>query len=155
MALDGSNQLKKNRPLILKEQPEPLDSDLAPGEFTLFPKILSGKVELFVKGKDAMGVVSPATNLTTNGAPVGGDSNGEFVQYIQTLTIAHINNKKITLIATPASVGEVSLTPLGGLEQRSGIDFEILNGNELSWDGLGLDGDLSNGDQILIKFFSV
>lgn len=153
MALNGSNQIQKNRPVILQDQAEPADSDLAPGEFAIFPKVKDGKVELHTKSKDSEGVVTPATNLTTDGGAAG-DDNGTWTQYVHTVNTTQAAAKKFTLNPAPRDVGGVSLTPVGGMEQVSGDDFEVINDDELSWSGKGLDGEVSAGDKFLLKYFS-
>jgi len=64
-----------------------------------------------------------------------------------------INEKKVTLSPAPKDASEVCLLVVGGLEQVNGEDFQIL-GNDLSWDGLGLEEDLEVGDKIIIKYFA-
>jgi hypothetical protein len=152
LAVDPSNQIKKERPLVLKEQAEPADSSLEPGEFAVFPKVKDGKVELFVKGKDTEGNVTPAANITKDGAAIA--DSGDWVTQTKTLTSGQVSSKTIALSPTPKFPGEVCLTVLGGLEQVNGVDFEVVSGNILTWDGLGLDGDLEAGDQIILKYFA-
>lgn len=152
MTVSPKNQLQKSQPLVLSQQSEPSDDDMEPGEFAIFPKVLEGKVELHTKSKDMMGVVTPSTNLTKDGGPVS-DQNGDFQQYVVTLTTTNISNKYFILNPTPINGSEVAFIPLTGLEQLNGEDFQIVSGNRLSWASLGLDGDLVAGDKILVKYF--
>ena len=85
----------------------------------------------------------------------GGSSNGDFQLSCREVTAGEDTAKKLTLSPTPADTDEVAMFIVGGSSQKPGIDYEIINGNELSWDGLGLDGLLSVGDKILLLYFSV
>lgn len=67
------------------------------------------------------------------------------------LTQEHIEAKAITLSRVAPFPEFVSLAPRGGLVQDFGVDFTV-EGNILSWDGLGLDGQLEAGDEIIVHF---
>ena len=71
---------------------------------------------------------------------------------VVTLTNDHITNKRIILSVAPVSVNLTEFLPDGGILQRFGIDYTI-SGNILSWDALGLDGFLIEGDRITINYF--
>lgn len=68
-----------------------------------------------------------------------------------TLTSQDIFDKKITLSHIPAN-NSVFLIPDGGAPQRIGIDFDVVNSNEISWNGLRLDGFLEEGETIYITY---
>lgn len=68
-----------------------------------------------------------------------------------TLTSTEISNKKVLLSAAP-TIPELTTLNTGGVGQTYGIDFTVVNGNELSWDGLGLESILEVGDLIKIVF---
>jgi hypothetical protein len=70
---------------------------------------------------------------------------------ILTIGQQEVDNKQVTLSSSPSSPNSVSLTFLEGIEQDNGIDF-IVNGNILSWDGLGLDGFIEVGDVIIVRY---
>lgn len=70
---------------------------------------------------------------------------------ILTIGQEDIDNKYVTLSLSPSSPNSVSLTFLEGIEQQNGVDF-IVQGNILSWDGLGLDGFIEVGDVIIVRF---
>ena len=148
MALNPKNQIQKDKPIILQGQSDPADAELAPGEFALYPKVEGGRVELFIKAKDLSGTVQVSQNLSGSF-----DENGDFQSYRRTVTVTNINNKYMELTPAPLNGAEVQVVVLGGIEQVNGIDFEILNGNQLSWASKGLEADLLPGDQLLIKYF--
>lgn len=78
----------------------------------------------------------------------GGFANKETV----TLTQDHIENKQIQLNNFPNSLETVTLIPVGGIPQRTNIDFTLTEGNKISWDGLGLDNFLEVGDVLVITY---
>jgi hypothetical protein len=67
------------------------------------------------------------------------------------LTEQDIQLKRIVLPKTPTDSENVGLIPYGGPPQIIGTDYEI-NGNILSWAGLGLDGFLTLNERIFIFF---
>lgn len=83
----------------------------------------------------------------------GGDSNGDWVTESHTVTEGEASAKSFTLSQTPLVPGEVVvLVTGGGGPQKFGADFTI-SGNTFSWDGLGLDGLLGEGDLVVMFFF--
>lgn len=70
-----------------------------------------------------------------------------------TLSSLNISQKKIILSNTPKSSESLRFQPDGGLDQRLGIDYSVF-GNEISWDGLELDGFLEVGEKIRIIYKS-
>jgi len=83
------------------------------------------------------------------GFPIGANA-GSIVQRIE-LTQNDINNKFVTLASTPLIASSVVVTPEGGIAQAYGIDF-IVVGNQLRWDGLGLDNFLDETDVLLVQY---
>jgi hypothetical protein len=72
-------------------------------------------------------------------------------QDVITLSSGDISAKKVVLSATP-SFTNIFLQPEGGIPQVYGEDFILINGNEISWDGLGLDGFLEAGERLFISY---
>lgn len=72
--------------------------------------------------------------------------------YTVTLTATDITNKYITLNFSPKVSQSVSFIPQGGLPQIYGIDFQVISGNLLSWNGLGLEGFLEAGDVVVVNY---
>lgn len=62
--------------------------------------------------------------------------------------------KQLTLAETPAFYNEVVLHTVGGSIQFYGDDYTV-SGNVLTWNGLDLDGILSDGDRIVIQYVYV
>jgi hypothetical protein len=67
------------------------------------------------------------------------------------LTAQQIADKKITLSKNPAFPETLSFVPDGGTAQRYGEDY-IVVGNEIRWEGLGLDNFLEEGEVIRITY---
>lgn len=80
---------------------------------------------------------------------VGGTYNVEKF----TLDATAITNKNITLAQTPATGNLTRMVVVtdGGGEQDFGTDF-TLSGNQITWDGLNLDGILTINDKIIIIY---
>lgn len=83
------------------------------------------------------------------GFPIGAGS-GSITEVI-TLDQNDLINKYVTLNSSPYFSNKVSVTPSGGIPQINGVDFEVV-GNELSWNGLGLDNFLELGEQLIIQY---
>ena len=77
-------------------------------------------------------------------------SGGGFAKWF-TLSAQDVQLKRIVLPKTPTDSENVGLIPYGGPPQIVGTDYEI-NGNILSWAGLGLDGFLTLNERIFIFF---
>lgn len=89
--------------------------------------------------------------VTIGGFPIGQGVQSSIAPQIITLTQTDIDNKYITLITTPLVPQALTIVPAGAPEQLYGIDYQIV-GNILSWNGLGLDGFLSNTDKLIIRY---
>ena len=87
---------------------------------------------------------------TTIGGFLIGETSGFVVDTID-LTQGDINNKFVTLSQTPLVPDAVILNIDGGIPQIKGIDF-IIQGNKISWNGLGLDGFLEETDVLIIQY---
>lgn len=68
-----------------------------------------------------------------------------------TLTAQDIVNKYITLNDTPTIPAETRLAVSGGTHAFYGTSFTV-SGNQLSWSGLGLDGLLIAGDELVVRY---
>jgi hypothetical protein len=73
-----------------------------------------------------------------------------FRLYTVTVTAQNVSDKFLVLPYTPVLPDEVIIVPAGGIQQLSGIDFEV-SGNILSWDTLGLDGFLEINDVLIVQ----
>lgn len=87
--------------------------------------------------------------VTNGGFPIGANA-GSIVERIE-LTQEDINNKYVTLASTPLIPSAVVVTPEGGIPQAYTVDF-IIVGNQLRWDGLGLDNFLDETDVLLVQY---
>lgn len=70
---------------------------------------------------------------------------------IITLTLGDITSKFVELANTPYIASDVLLSIGGAPGQTYGLDY-IVSGNNLDWDGLGLDGVLVAGDVLTISY---
>jgi hypothetical protein len=70
-----------------------------------------------------------------------------------TLSQSNIDTKKIILAEIPLFPLNAVLIPEGGIFQRSGLDFNIVNENELSWEVGGLSAIFSVGDNVTITYY--
>ena len=87
---------------------------------------------------------------------VGGSGGGGSVPdgYIvehRDLTMAEATNKELTLANTPPDGTKVSLDIVSGVPQQYGTDYTV-TGDTLSWNGLGLDVTLEEGDKVRIIY---
>jgi hypothetical protein len=78
-------------------------------------------------------------------------SHGSITVLSITIKQSDVNHKYITLPTMPVDPQAVSLSFVGGTVQLNGIDF-IVVGDQLSWDGLGLDGFIEKDDQIIVTY---
>lgn len=97
---------------------------------------------------------TPVKTIVVNRGPRG--PAGSLENYYATtqsftLTAQDITDKKVTLNQIPAN-NSISLMPDGGASQRIGVDFDVVNSNEVSWNGLGLDGFLEEGETIYVTY---
>lgn len=79
-----------------------------------------------------------------------GQSIAYNIEYI-TLTTSDIANKKAKLMKKPSSAPSTVITPEGGLQQRYGIDYTIVD-DWLIWDGYSLEGFLEEGEVITVQY---
>lgn len=77
---------------------------------------------------------------------------GKVSSELFTLTQVDIEAKKLTLTLTPDLSYTVSVLPREGCPQFLGTDFQV-NGKEIIWAGLGLDGLLVVGDIVQVNYF--
>lgn len=85
--------------------------------------------------------------LTLGGFPIGSGVGANVETFV--LSGTDLSNKFITLLSEPLFPNSVTLVPYGGIPQRNGIDFEVI-GDQVSWDGKGLDGNFLEVNDILI-----
>lgn len=69
-----------------------------------------------------------------------------------TLTLQNVSQRKVDLTNAPISGYDVVILPRGGCAQFLGEDFTV-DGAEVSWQGLGLDGLLEAGDIINVDYY--
>jgi len=69
-----------------------------------------------------------------------------------TLVAGDITNKYVTLASEPAVPQRTILMIAGAPSLQYGIHFTV-SGNQLGWNGLGLDGIVLSGDQITVIYF--
>jgi hypothetical protein len=77
-------------------------------------------------------------------------SKYNYRSYTVVITQQNLIDGFLLLPMTPIYASEVSVTPIGGITQLNGVDFEV-TGNVLSWSGLGLDNFLEENDILIIQ----
>lgn len=103
----------------------------------------------------------PYANGSTSGKLAPSDwtefhTKQEYKVEKKTLATIDIANKYIVLSDVPRDASKVTMNIVSGVEQNNSIDFEMTSGNSgkrLSWDSLGLDGQLDSGDVLIIRYF--
>jgi hypothetical protein len=70
-----------------------------------------------------------------------------------TLTNSHIVQKGFELSEIPNYFLNITLIPEGAPTQRPTIDYELAGLKTISWDNKGLDGFLSEGDNVTIIYY--
>ncbi len=68
-----------------------------------------------------------------------------------TLNSNNIANKNLFLSPPPVN-NDVLLVPDGGTTQILGLQYALINKNEISWANMGLDGFLEEGDVLYITY---
>jgi hypothetical protein len=88
-----------------------------------------------------------------DGVNAGGFLVGQSGLHTERITLSqeNLNNKCVVLSKAPAMPNSVMLTPEEGIPQVNGIDFTV-EGNVLSWDGLGLDNFLEINEVLVIQY---
>lgn len=86
--------------------------------------------------------------FTASGSVSGID---EYKPEIFILGASEISAKEVTLSETPTTANLTRVIPISGVEQEYGTDFTV-SGNTLSWNALGLDGVLADGDKIIVIY---
>jgi hypothetical protein len=90
-------------------------------------------------------------NSTQGGFPIG--AGAEPFHDLVTISEQDILDKKITLQNSSTNTIKTMFHFINGTTQLLGIDYQFISPNEISWDGLGLDGFIEAGDVILIVYF--
>lgn len=82
------------------------------------------------------------------------DALGRNYEQILTITAENVAEKKIVLSFIPEFPESIKITPDGGPQQVYGVDYIIINRNELSWANLSLDGFLEEGEFVFLSYFA-
>jgi hypothetical protein len=69
------------------------------------------------------------------------------------ITVGEMAAKKLTLANTPGVPTEVICDMASGSIQIYGLDFNIINGNQLNWSALGMDGVVLAGTYLRIVYY--
>jgi hypothetical protein len=130
----GGAQISSGQPLSL---PVSASDPLSPNNGDMYYNSVDNVAKIYQNG--AWEIVS-----------VSGGSASYFVNKV-TLNATDITNKFVTLTDIPTSPSDTILDIVGGITQDHSVDFTV-TGNQLSWNGLGLDGILADGDKLIIQF---
>ena len=93
-----------------------------------------------------------ATGGSTGGGGGGGGSSNFIVDY-PSINSTDLLNKYIVLSGAPNPATKTILDIPTGTPQIYGTDF-VVTGSQLSWNGLGLDGQVNLGDTFRIQYFT-
>ena len=94
-----------------------------------------------------------AVYYTTEGTPsTPPTGSGTFKPEYFTINNTQLTNKEINLSNTPSNPLDVVLDVVGGSPQEYGVDYQV-TGNVLSWNGLGLDGQVALGSKLRVIYF--
>lgn len=100
--------------------------------------------------------ITLGAGLSFTGTVLNTTGSGGSTVAVETFTLdgTAISNKYVTLAATPASAGRVTLSVKGAPGQHYGDDFQMDGGNpaRLTWDSLALDGVLASGDKLTVRY---
>jgi len=83
--------------------------------------------------------------------PAGPGAVSEIKELI-TISAEDQSSKSFALSQTPTTPANLNLFPLGAPKQIYGIDFTV-SGATVSWNGMGLDGFLLEGEQVEVRYF--
>jgi hypothetical protein len=89
--------------------------------------------------------------IIAGGFPIGTGVGASIPPERIEITQQNVIDKYVTLNAIPDFPSAVTLTMEDGIQQVYGVDF-VINGNILSWDGLGLDNFIDDTDVLLIQY---
>lgn len=81
----------------------------------------------------------------------GSIANFQAITRSFTLTPQNIIDKSIYLNPSPAN-NDVLLVPDGGTTQIFGLQYTLINNNQISWANMGLDGFLEEGDVLYVTY---
>lgn len=68
-----------------------------------------------------------------------------------TLDSFAISQKQVILSKVPLNPEKVLVIPVGGPPQDNGVDY-FISGNILGWSGMGMDGILSEDDELVVYY---
>lgn len=69
-----------------------------------------------------------------------------------TIQAADMTSKSFTLTQAMADTDQFSLLVYGGPPQNYGVDFTASSSTVITWNGLGLDGTISEGDEVQVSY---
>jgi hypothetical protein len=147
IALDVDGKIQTDDAIVLQ------DPGAGTNKITITSPTLSGDYTLTLP-------VDAGTSgyvLQTNGSGVTSwqpaSGAGTFEVEYRTITGGEETAKQLTLAATPLTPAKVLVDYISGCAQSYSVDFTV-SGATLDWNGLGLDGVLTAGDELRIVYFS-
>lgn len=99
--------------------------------------------------------VKQDSGTTTNWDELAAGTTEAYTTQTITLNATDIANKYIVLAQAPTDKPQTKLDVVGGIEQQYGVDFQVTTDNankRLSWNGLGLEALLEDGDTLIISY---
>lgn len=71
---------------------------------------------------------------------------------VETITLDASQDAAQKVALTEANPTQILFNIPSGTSQIEGFDYELINGNEISWAGKSLETSLSEGDTIIISY---
>lgn len=70
---------------------------------------------------------------------------------LRVISSIEASNKTLSLLAIPSSPTETVVMTVGGTVQKYNIDYKV-TGNELTWNGYGMETIIESGDMLVIIY---
>lgn len=91
--------------------------------------------------------------LTPGGFLIAQNKNKVLIKETITIDQEILNNKSITLQNIPTDIDDLRLIPDGGIEQRNGLDYEVIS-NLINFNNFGLDNFFEINDVVFVIYTS-
>ena len=102
-----------------------------------------GANALRVKIKAGGGILSDSTGLSIDSSVI---NELTIVEHI--ITASDVTSKSFTLASPMADTNQIALVVYGGVPLNYGVDYTANSSTIVGWNGLGLDGEISEGEEV-------
>jgi len=87
-----------------------------------------------------------------SGLSIDGSQINEFYVGEHSITASDVTSKSFILTQPLADTDMIALTIYGGITQTFGTDYTCTSSTVVSWNGLGLEGTIAEGDQVQVQY---